>query len=290
MKLDKKEVVLRRIRLMEQEGVKFICNANVGRERRAPDLPQGVRRDGHLHRGHAAARPAGRGPRPYRRPLRDGLPDRQHDRRPRREAGRVRHPRERQGRGRHRRRRHGHRLRRDRDAPRLPEPGADRDPAPAARGPGRRQSVAGMAQGLQAGLRPGGGGSPLRRRPAGLPDDREEVRRRRRGAGQGPRDGRDQVGEERAGAVRAEGGARHREGAPRAACPPRDGLPRAGTGASQGDGGRLRPPHQHQGRATRSTRPAFRGFSRPATAGAARAWWCGRSTRAAAPRASATAT
>lgn len=30
MKLDKREVVLRRIRLMEQEGVKFICNANVG--------------------------------------------------------------------------------------------------------------------------------------------------------------------------------------------------------------------------------------------------------------------
>ena len=30
MKLDKKEVVLRRIRQMEEEGVKFICNANVG--------------------------------------------------------------------------------------------------------------------------------------------------------------------------------------------------------------------------------------------------------------------
>ena len=30
MKLDKKEVVLRRIALLEQEGVKFICNANVG--------------------------------------------------------------------------------------------------------------------------------------------------------------------------------------------------------------------------------------------------------------------
>ena len=30
MKLDKKEVVERRIELMEQEGVKFICNANVG--------------------------------------------------------------------------------------------------------------------------------------------------------------------------------------------------------------------------------------------------------------------
>ena len=30
MKLDKKEVVLRRIELLEKEGVKFICNANVG--------------------------------------------------------------------------------------------------------------------------------------------------------------------------------------------------------------------------------------------------------------------
>jgi glutamate synthase (NADPH/NADH) small chain len=30
MKLDKREVVLRRIKLMEQEGIKFICKANVG--------------------------------------------------------------------------------------------------------------------------------------------------------------------------------------------------------------------------------------------------------------------
>ena len=30
MKLDKQEVVLRRIKLMEQEGIKFICNASVG--------------------------------------------------------------------------------------------------------------------------------------------------------------------------------------------------------------------------------------------------------------------
>jgi glutamate synthase (NADPH/NADH) small chain len=30
MKLDKKEVVLRRIAIMEREGIKFICNANVG--------------------------------------------------------------------------------------------------------------------------------------------------------------------------------------------------------------------------------------------------------------------
>ena len=30
MKLDKREVVDRRIELMEQEGIKFVCNANVG--------------------------------------------------------------------------------------------------------------------------------------------------------------------------------------------------------------------------------------------------------------------
>ena len=30
MKLDKREVVERRLKLMEQEGIKFICNANVG--------------------------------------------------------------------------------------------------------------------------------------------------------------------------------------------------------------------------------------------------------------------
>jgi glutamate synthase (NADPH/NADH) small chain len=30
MKLDKEEVVMRRIRLLEQEGIKFVCNANVG--------------------------------------------------------------------------------------------------------------------------------------------------------------------------------------------------------------------------------------------------------------------
>jgi len=30
MKLDKQEVLLRRLNLMEREGIKFICNANVG--------------------------------------------------------------------------------------------------------------------------------------------------------------------------------------------------------------------------------------------------------------------
>ena len=44
------------------------------------------------------------------------------------------HLRQGQGRGRHRRRRHRHRLRRHVDAPRLPQPGAARDPAQAAAG------------------------------------------------------------------------------------------------------------------------------------------------------------
>jgi len=30
MKLDKREVVLRRLQVMEQSGIKFICNASVG--------------------------------------------------------------------------------------------------------------------------------------------------------------------------------------------------------------------------------------------------------------------
>jgi len=62
MKLDKKEVVLRRIALMEKEGIKFICNANVGEKRRGADFPEEY--DGrHLHRRHLAARSADRGPR-----------------------------------------------------------------------------------------------------------------------------------------------------------------------------------------------------------------------------------
>src|SRR5204862_3188347 len=31
MKLDKEEVVMRRIKLLEQEGIKFVCNCDVGR-------------------------------------------------------------------------------------------------------------------------------------------------------------------------------------------------------------------------------------------------------------------
>jgi len=38
MKLDKREVVLRRIELLEREGIKFICNANVGENVEGPLL------------------------------------------------------------------------------------------------------------------------------------------------------------------------------------------------------------------------------------------------------------
>ncbi len=38
MKLDKKAVVLRRIQLLEQEGVKFVCNANIGVTHSVADL------------------------------------------------------------------------------------------------------------------------------------------------------------------------------------------------------------------------------------------------------------
>ena len=58
MKLDKQEVLLRRLDLMEQEGIKFICNADVGDNVEPQIFLQGVRRHCHLHRRHAATRPA----------------------------------------------------------------------------------------------------------------------------------------------------------------------------------------------------------------------------------------
>jgi glutamate synthase (NADPH/NADH) small chain len=85
------------------------------------------------------------------------------------------HLRRRQGRRRHRRRRHRHRLRRHRHAARLQEPGAIGNPAAAAPGARQGQSVARMAEGLQAGLRPGGSRRQIRRRPARLFDHRQEI-------------------------------------------------------------------------------------------------------------------
>ena len=182
MKLDKREVVERRLKLMEQEGIKFICNANVGDNVEAQLLrkdfdaivictgatqPRDLPVEGRKLEGRA---------------LRDGLPDREHAGAAQRRSGSQPDPRARQGRHRHRRRRHRHRLRRHGDAPGLQEPHAARDHAAAADGSRRRQSVAGVAEGLQAGLRPGRSGGEVRRGSARLSDDGEALRRRRRAA------------------------------------------------------------------------------------------------------------
>ena len=78
MKLDKKEVVLRRIELLEQEGVKFVCNTEVGKNYPAEKLlkefdavilatgatqPRDLPIEGRALQGH---------------PFRDGFSDRQH--------------------------------------------------------------------------------------------------------------------------------------------------------------------------------------------------------------------
>jgi glutamate synthase (NADPH/NADH) small chain len=86
MKLDKQEVVLRRIKLMEKEGIKFICNANVGDNVEPQIFLKEFDATRHLHRRHAAARPAHRGPQAQGRALRDGVPHRQHQGRARRHA------------------------------------------------------------------------------------------------------------------------------------------------------------------------------------------------------------
>ena len=168
---------------MEQEGIRFVCNASVGdnveaqlllRDFDATVLCTGATQPRDL---------ADRGPRTRRACTSRWITSRQHQGAARRRARREPDSRPRQGRGRHRRRRHRHRLRRHGDAPRLPQPGADRDPAAAAAGARGGQSLAGVAEGLQAGLRPGGSRGEVRRRPARVPHDREEVRRRRERAG-----------------------------------------------------------------------------------------------------------
>ena len=58
MKLDKKEVVERRIKLLEAEGIKFLCNANVGENVEPQTAAARFRRHGDLHGRDTAARPA----------------------------------------------------------------------------------------------------------------------------------------------------------------------------------------------------------------------------------------
>ena len=182
MKLDKREVVERRLKMMEREGIKFICNANVGDNVEAQLLrkdfdalvlctgatqPRDLPVDGRKLAGvHFAM--------DYLTAEHEGAAERR--------PGSHPDSRARQGRDRDRRRRHRHRLRRHGDAPWLQDPHAAGDHGAAADGPRGRQPVAGMAEGLQARLRPGRSGDEVRRGSARVPDDGEALRRRRRAA------------------------------------------------------------------------------------------------------------
>ena len=90
MKLDKREVVARRIELHGEGRHQVPVQRDGRRERRAAAAGQGLRRDGDLHRRHRAARSAGRRPRPQGRALRDGFPHGEHAGRAERQAGRER--------------------------------------------------------------------------------------------------------------------------------------------------------------------------------------------------------
>ena len=91
-----------------------------------------------------------------------------------------------------------------------------------------RQSLAGMAQGLQARLRTGRGRGAIRRRPARLSDHRREIRRRRQRQRQRDAYLRRRVDQERAGRIYSQASAgsdKVLQGRPGAA---RHGLSRSG--------------------------------------------------------------
>jgi glutamate synthase (NADPH/NADH) small chain len=129
----------------------------------------------------------------------------------------------------------------------------------------------------------------LRLRPARVPHHGQEVRRRRTGQRQGSPHRRSRMGEGRQGSVFVpQEDRRHREGPPGAA-----GAARRWASSDPNSllldafGVERDRPLQRRRRITRSTRPTSRASSPPATAVAASASSSGRSTKAAAPPASA---
>ena len=187
MKLDKREVVQRRIDLMEQPRASSSSrNADVGDERRrrsccCTDFDAIVLCTG----ATAAARPARRRPRAQGHPLRDGVPAPRNTQAPaRRQPGRraPSPPTARTsiviGGGDTGTDCVGTSLRHGCTQPRRSSRSCRSPPLErAADNPWPR-----VAEGLQAGLRPGRGRRQVRRRPARLSDDRQAVRRRRRRA------------------------------------------------------------------------------------------------------------
>ncbi len=162
MKLGK-ELVDRRVKLMEQEGIAFLTNTEVGKDYPADRL---LKEFDAVILATGATKPRGLPPieggdlkgihfamdflTANTQSVLDGKP---HD---------ELYLRRRQRRGRHRRRRHGNGLRRDFHAARLPQPGATGNPAQAADVPRPGQSLAAVAQSVPSGLRPGRGIGRLR--------------------------------------------------------------------------------------------------------------------------------
>ena len=81
MKLDKREVVERRLKMHGARRHQVHLQRQRRRERRSAAAAQGLRGDRALHGRDAAARSARRGPQPRGRAFRDGLPDRRARRR-----------------------------------------------------------------------------------------------------------------------------------------------------------------------------------------------------------------
>ena len=154
-----------------------------------------------------------------------------------------------------------------------------------------RQSVARVAQGLQDGLRPGGGGGEVRRRSARLSNDRQEIHRRRATATwkewspckiEWEKNDKGQF-------VPVEMPGSEKEHPAQLVLLAMGFLgPRAG--AAQGPRGRKSTRASNVKAEHGKFATSVPGVFAAGDAAAGRAWWCGRSTKAAAPRASATAT
>jgi glutamate synthase (NADPH/NADH) small chain len=289
MKLDKREVVERRIRLLEEEGIKFLCNAHVGDNVEAQLLlrdfdamvictgatqPRDLPVEGRKLRGvHFAME------------YLTASTQRAAERRRRPHAD----PRARQGRRRDRRRRHRHRLRRHGDAPRLPQRRADRDhdAPPVERADDNPWPEWPKVYKMDYGQEEAAakfGNDPRRY---------ETTLRKFVGNAQGELESivTVQVAWER----NAKGRScpwtcpgRKRSTPHNSRCSP--WVSSAPNRRCSRNSASSATPGATSAPTTASTRRTARACSRPATAAAGRASWCGRSTRAAAPRRRATAT